>query len=1032
MANKDGSSNTEKEPLSTAAGNTANSGNTVREGNTVDDSNTVQKLQAELAKLQAQLQAHAAGTQIPPSVATSSDAPKAPAKQTLAIQISQDPELQSLNLDWGDYDPSQLQSLLSDPSSKRAFIACHQSASETSRCLVEGTFVKGPDNKKRGRQESQTSTLDISSLTETGALKLLEQYHTSTILPRINDINTGGSVMWNDLQQSKQTLFRLLSDQQQKIGNLELQSSRRTLVLKNLPEHIKASDINYIVQGLLTRANVDYNLISDKFNHLYPGQGTYLFIIFVTEEAAGRVRSYLKANKHTYYWGDEKVKLKWEQLFTSTDRIAIQPFFATIDTLQEVPLPYGDNVSAVRNSLQVWSPSTDSEPGSLVAQLIFLPSHMGFKSIMMVLEDHTTRFEAHFLQKFQARLHEALTFVQVERMATSQGSTRKAPSWQVSIDTLSHGNTLTQYPYEFVLQYVDAAFLKMLEQDQFMLLRGKPSIINNLQPSDNSAPRRQLPPHLQRNQDEMDTSEQSKGNTKGKGKGNTKGKSRNDGSKGKGKSYPQQGHYVRDQNSWWNKNQDDEPDDGNSGWGNAPWKAQKGNTGNSNGNTGNQWNSKGQSQQYRNQGNQGNTNQWSQHKDKVSGVLSKLLKVMFCTLCQVIRGTGSCDNCKFYQWFDCPWENCGSPLGTNRSCQLCKDHSMWLGHQIGTSRWTGATTPWKSALELSISKLTWNMIPMDQSSLDCFTECLNVWTVHPIAPIKASKISKEAFELVHNSVVDSPNPDIVQLLPKHPWKFPSLGQLYAMGDSNHSYSIHTANPAKHSPFLVLWLELLKVLIDNDHTNRLEKYWHIKGNIRALDHATVDLIPWPNIISVLWHTLVDFLNTSGTFGSDYSLSCDTLEKSLYAFTSQDLHFNNWLPYFHDFIISSKVHEFQFLGTEPFHNNDIKKLASAGSTLFDYIIMLFGHMYSHPGAPGEAAPNAILQVMYDTYLNQGPHGLDPGVVTTALSRHWNNKGNSMESLILRMVDSGHYGLIWYTGYICWHATYSDSGYWFSRQV
>jgi hypothetical protein len=78
------------------------------------------------------------------------------------------------------------------------------------------------------------------------------------------------------------------------------------------------------------------------------------------------------------------------------------------------------------------------------------------------------------------------------------------------------------------------------------------------------------------------------------------------------------------------------------------------------------------------------------------------------------------------------------------------------------------------------------------------------------------------------------------------------------------------------------------------------------------------------------------------------------------------------------------------------------------------------------------NAILQKMHGTYLNQGPHSLEPEQVTAALSRHWNNKGNSMESLILRMVDTGHYGLIWYTAYICWHATYCDSGYWFSRRV
>ena len=118
----------------------------------IDESNTVAKLQAELAKLQAQLQAHAAGTQASVSSASNLQAPAAAQQQqqvhvNYATQMAQDPELQALNLDWGDYDPNQLQSLLSDPGSKRAFIACHQSAADTSRCLVEGNFVKGPDNK---------------------------------------------------------------------------------------------------------------------------------------------------------------------------------------------------------------------------------------------------------------------------------------------------------------------------------------------------------------------------------------------------------------------------------------------------------------------------------------------------------------------------------------------------------------------------------------------------------------------------------------------------------------------------------------------------------------------------------------------------------------------------------------------------------------------------------------------------------------------------------------------------------------------
>ena len=74
-------------------------------------------------------------------------------------------------------------------------------------------------------------------------------------------------------------------------------------------------------------------MVADKFNHLFPQSGTYVATVMVTEESAGRIRQNLKSNKRTYYFENEKIKLKWEQHIATTDRIAIQPFCASIDYL---------------------------------------------------------------------------------------------------------------------------------------------------------------------------------------------------------------------------------------------------------------------------------------------------------------------------------------------------------------------------------------------------------------------------------------------------------------------------------------------------------------------------------------------------------------------------------------------------------------------------------------------------------------------------------------------------------------------------
>ena len=93
---------------------------------------------------------------------------------------------------------------------------------------------------------------------------------------------------------------------------------------------------------------------------------------------------------------------------------------------------------------------------------------------------------------------------------------------------------------------------------------------------------------------------------------------------------------------------------------------------------------------------------------------------------------------------------------------------------------------------------------------------------------------------------------------------------------------------------------------------------------------------------------------------------------------------------------------------------------------------GNTATPPSAQGYAKLQAEFFKLQAQLQSQAANSQVPPSATSALTMHWNNKGNPVESLTPRMVDSGHYGLIWYTGNICWHATYCDSGSWSPRRV
>ena len=103
---------------------------------------------------------------------------------------------------------------------------------------------------------------------------------------------------------------------------------------------------------------------------------------------------------------------------------------------------------------------------------------------------------------------------------------------------------------------------------------------------------------------------------------------------------------------------------------------------------------------------------------------------------------------------------------------------------------------------------------------------------------------------------------------------------------------------------------------------------------------------------------------------------------------------------------------FLGRAPYTTEPFKKLAGAGSCFFDTLYFQVTAVYKLQTTKKHdmPAPNDALGALYDLIVTRASHMSEIGSQKShLLSRHWNNKGNSMEALSLLMVERGDHTLI-----------------------
>ena len=120
---------------------------------------------------------------------------------------------------------------------------------------------------------------------------------------------------------------------------------------------------------------------------------------------------------------------------------------------------------------------------------------------------------------------------------------------------------------------------------------------------------------------------------------------------------------------------------------------------------------------------------------------------------------------------------------------------------------------------------------------------------------------------------------------------------------------------------------------------------------------------------------------------------------------------------------------FQGSAPYSNDPLKKLAAAGSGYFDSVYYQVTALFQLQTKKTQhlPAPNEPLVELYDIVVDRAPHTSDIANHKAALlSGHWNNKGNSMESLALLIAEAGRHDLIITMAYLVMQLQYRSQSY------
>jgi hypothetical protein len=344
-----------------------------------------------------------------------------------------------------------------------------------------------------------------------------------------------------------------------------------------------------------------------------------------------------------------------------------------------------------------------------------------------------------------------------------------------------------------------------------------------------------------------------------------------------------------------------------------------------------------------------------------------------------------------------------------------------MDSQFNHRQWIPSFVPLTAALELTLHRFLFEQ-DIWKNQLGLIRQTFHtMWYDLSCLQQELLLVRDQTFQLM-DIILNTSSSYLQSYLPLPHWTHPTLAQFMAQGDPNMGYCITSWNINGTFKLMYVFHELLNRVLRCLVEYSIFPQYLKDAFYPELIHTM--FIPFHQMAQASWNI---FNEDNHGQGSQYQLR--VLSSRLQNIYRQTLNLQLWGKVFSEWLTSSLLMKSVFLGNDPYSNSNVKKTAHMGSMFFDTVTAMAAIMFEigdQQRQQNEAAANAAFTMMYDHIVNSCQLDADTTYWQSALNRHWNNKGNSMETLMLLAFEQGRHDIVWLSIYICINITYAGTAH------
>ena len=383
------------------------------------------------------------------------------------------------DIDWMGLDPQLRHQLQTDAGARRDFQLVQLTpAAAKAYDPAKKSFTTVNLSKKRIFSESDqiTATTPTLAIPEESIKTAMLEYYRQTVLPNLEKLWTTCAEFYaNTMMEAQygQLHFDMVDT---RLRSLEQSRSNRTILIRGLPAFgYSRSALEKNVRYFLSKASLHFSCVAAMHTHVVTSSSSIMRLELTTEEQRRQLFQAMRTSKQMWRLPDYEEKAKVEQDLPTDERIALQPYYAMLDILQQLgPAGAHGELQADRNTLQIWRDKAQT-PCPLLAQVCYLLDHRfarRYVCVVFVAEEFYDGTLAKWHEAFSSRMRSTLQLVQALQRAVGDKTTVARHSWNKAFDLANIPDPQLHFEYPLIPLSMSSSLAALLEKHPSLPLQG--------------------------------------------------------------------------------------------------------------------------------------------------------------------------------------------------------------------------------------------------------------------------------------------------------------------------------------------------------------------------------------------------------------------------------------------------------------------------------------------------------------------------------------------------------------------------------